>query len=189
MKAAYEGRKGSIGKKRICASYTPDSAPEDALLWKENAEVGQFVRFKDKTIGPFVLAYSVRATPDGARAYFTANNKDSAVFGCTDGRKVAVGGIPGEYKFSPNGLNAAVLCQGTTNPIDETLPFEQVLAGMDKKYVYTIDGKKFGPFSTSFAEYEFWYASTGNDLYYETGGRAASSGQACVRGGPFSFSG
>jgi hypothetical protein len=170
MKAAYEGRKGSSGEKSNCATYRPGSVAEDIRPWTDDVEGGQVVRFKDKTVGPFVLAYSVTATPDGARAYFAANEKDSAVFGCTDGRKVAVGGIPGEYKFSPNGLNAAVLCQGTTNPIDQTLPPEQVAAGMDKKYLYTIDGKKYGPFSTGFGEGygDFWFVSTGNDLYYET---------------------
>jgi len=183
MKAASEGRKGSSGKKRECATYKPGSAPEDMLPSKDDVEGGQVVRFKDKTFGPFVLAYSVSATPDGARAYFTANQKDTAVFGCTDGRKVVVGGIPGEYKFSPNGLNAAVLCQGTTNPLDQTLPPEQVIAGMEKKFIYTIDGKKFGPFKSNFGEGygDFWFASTGNDLYYETEGQLYRNGVVLMK--------
>ncbi len=183
MKAAYEGRKGSSGEKRSCATYSPGSAPENMLPFKDDVEGGQVVRFKDKTLGPFVLAYSVTATPDAARAYFTANDKNSAVFGCTDGRKIAVGGIPEEYKFSPNGLNAAVLCQGTTNPLDQTLPPEQVAASMDKKFLYTIDGKKYGPFATGFGEGygDFWFASTGNDLYYETGGQLYRNGVVLMK--------
>ena len=178
MKAAYAGTKGTPDRRRACASYKPGPAPENMLPWKDDVEGGQVVRFKGMTFGPFVLAYSVTATPDGARAYYTANDKNNAVFGCSDGRKVAVGGIPGEYKFSPNGLNAAVLCQGTTNPLDQSLPPEQVAASMDKKFIYTIDGKKFGPFKTGFGEGygDFWYASTGNDLYYEAEGQLFRNG-------------
>lgn len=171
MKAAYEGRTDSSAKQHDCASYQPGPAPEDALPSTDDAGVGQVVRFKDKIFGPFVLVYSSKATPDGARAYYTVNDKDSAVFGCTDGRKVAVGGLPVDYKFSPNGLNAATLCQGTLNFLDQkklaSLPPQQVAADMDKKYIYTIDGKKFGPFGSSFDESSYWFASTGNDLYYE----------------------
>ena len=171
MKAAYEGRKDSSDKQNKCASYQPGSAPEDALPWQDDGAGGQVVRFKDKTFGPYVLVYSSKATPDGARAYYTANDKDGAVFGCTDGRKIAVGGLPGNYKFSPNGLSAATLCQGTLNFLDQkklaSLPVEQVAADMDKNYLYTIDGKKFGPFKSSFSESNYWFASTGNDLYYE----------------------
>jgi hypothetical protein len=105
------------------------------------------------------------------------------VFGCTDGRKVAVGGMPEEFKFSPNGLNAAVLCTGTLNHLDETLPPEKLIADNEKKFIYTIDGKKYGPFSTGFGEGygEFWFASTGNDLYYETGGQLYRNGVVLMK--------
>ena len=181
MKAAYEGRKGSSDKQRNCASYKPGPAPVDALpSAADNPGGGQVVRFKDKTFGPYLLIYSSRATPDGARAYYTANDKESAVFGCTDGRKLAVGGLPGDYKFSPSGLNAAVLCQGTLNFLDQkklaSLPLQQVAADMEKKFIHTIDGKKFGPFGSSFNESDYWFAATGNDLYYEVGDQLFRNG-------------
>lgn len=185
MDAAYEGRKDSPDKQRDCASYQPGPAPEDALPSAEDTAGGQVIRFKDKTIGPFVLVYSSRATPDGARAYYTANDKDGAVFGCSDGRKVAVGGLPGNYKFSPNGLNAAAFCQGTLNFLDQkkltSLPPQQVAADMEKKYIYTIDGKKFGPFKSSFSESDYWFASTGNDLYFEVDDQLFRNGAVLMK--------
>ena len=185
MKAAYEGRKDSFDKQRDCASYKPGQAPEDALPSRDDVQGGQVVRFKDKTFGPYVLIYSSMATPDGARAYYTANDKESAVFGCTDGRKVAVGGLPGDYKFSPNGLNGATLCQGTLNFLDQkklaSLPLQQVAADMDKRFIYTIDGKKFGPFGGSFSESAYWFASTGNDLYYQVNDQLFRNGVVLMK--------
>jgi hypothetical protein len=185
MNAAYQGRKDSPDKQRDCASYKPGPAPEDALPYADDSAGGQVVRFKDKTFGPYVLVYSSRATPDGTRAYYTANDKDNAVFGCSDGRKVAVGGIPGDYKFSPNGLNAATLCQGTLNFLDQkklaALPPQQVADDMEKKFVYTIDGKKFGPFKGSFSESDYWFASTGNDLYYQIDDQLFRNGALLIK--------
>jgi hypothetical protein len=185
MKTAYEGRKDSSGKQRDCASYKPSPAPADALPSADDTGGRQVVRFKDKTFGPFVLIYSSRATPDGARAYYTANDKDGAVFGCTDGRRVSVGGLPGDYKFSPNGLNAATLCQGTLNFLDQkklaSLPPQQVAADMDKKTLYTIDGRKFGPFGGSFGESDYWFASTGNDLFYQVNDQLFRNGVVLLK--------
>jgi len=54
---------------------------------------------------------------------------------------------------------------------------------MDKKFLYTIDGKKFGPFGSGFGEGygDFWYASTGSDLYYEVGGQLFRNGVVLMK--------
>jgi hypothetical protein len=176
MKVAYEGRKSSSRKRRDCAKYNPGEPPEDARPYSDSTEEGkQIVRFKEKTFGPFVLVFSSQATPDGTLAYYTAADNDKAWFGCSDGRTVSFGGLPIEFKFSPDGKNAAVLCQGKLSLAEKdnlsNLPPEKLAAALkeeEKKYLYTIDGKRFGPFESGFGEGygSFWYASSTNDLYY-----------------------
>jgi hypothetical protein len=52
------------------------------------------------------------------------------------------------------------------------LPPEKMAAAFkeqEKKYVYTIDGRSFGPFESSFGGNSFWYPKSSNDLYYGVG--------------------
>ncbi len=192
MAAAYEGRKEPGPRSTPCAVYKPGAAPGGARV--EPAEVGggQGIKFKDRSFGPYVLLYSTQLTPDGSRAYFTASNDDKAVFGCTDGRVATFGGIPGEYKFSPDGKNAAVLVEGTLS-LDgmkkiTQLPPEKMAEAMkdsDKRFLYTIDGKKYGPFGDSFRPYSFWFAAGTNDLYYRVGDDVYRNGAILFKSGAF----
>lgn len=173
MTVAYGAGKGPCSRRTPCAVYKPGKPPEGARV--EPAEVGggTGIKFSGKSFGPYVLLYSTQVTPDGSRAYFTASNNDKAYFGCTDGRITGFGGIPGEFKLSPDGKKAAILVEGTLSlegmkNLTE-LPPEKMAEAMkdsDKKFLYTIDGQKFGPFGGSFASYSFWYAAGTNDLYY-----------------------
>lgn len=174
MKVAYQGRENTPGKKRDCAVYNPGEPPDNARPVTDSAEGGkQIVRFHGKTFGPYLLVFSARATPDGSAAYFTATDNDKAWFGCSDGRVVSFGGLPTDFKFSPDGKNAAVLCQGKMSMAQmndlSKLPPEKLTAALqeqEKKYLYTIDGKSFGPFDSSFEPYSFWYPASSNDLFY-----------------------
>jgi hypothetical protein len=174
MSAAYEGREDVQGKRHECASYEPGEPPDDARpVTDYGAEGKQVIKFKGKSLGAYVMIFTTQATPDGAAAYYTASDNDKAWFGSSDGRVVSFGGIPGEFKFSPDGKNAAVLVQGKLSLTDmnnlSKLPLEKMAAVMqeqEKKYLYTIDGRSFGPFESSFESYSFWYAKSTNDLYY-----------------------
>jgi hypothetical protein len=182
MDKAYEGQTGKCGKERSCGAYKPASAPEDIQAERADLEdgQGQAVQFKGKTSGPYLLVYSVQTTPDGARAYFTASTKEKSVLGCTDGRKVEFGGLPLDFKFSPDGQRAAALGQGTHNVMDQSqsssIPPEKLAADFDLKFLYTIDGKKFGPLDKDFDENDFWYPASSNDLYFKSGGQLFRNG-------------
>jgi hypothetical protein len=182
MATAYGGRENPPEQKHDCAEYKPGQAPNDDQTTAAQDERGQTVQFKGKTIGPHLMVFSNRVTPDGALAYVTAADNDKAWFECSDGRKVSFGGLPEEFKFSPDGKNATVLVKGSyslneMNNISK-LPPEKMAAAfkeMDKKYLYTIDGKKYGPFD-SFESYSFWYPKTSNDLYFHVGDQVFRNG-------------
>jgi len=181
MEAAYEGEGGSIGVFRDCADYTPDQAqiPPDAIPSTEFDERGgQTVVFKGKTFGPYLSVSDVLATRDGSRAYFMVNDKDRLWLICSDGRKVPIAGSPQTLKLSPDGKNAIVACTGSLSPteIEElaaTDP-EKFNAEMNKNYVYTIDGKKFGPYGMDFKD--FWFSVGNNNFFFLDGNQLYMNG-------------
>jgi len=174
MAAAYGDENDAPGPCRDCAVYKPGDAPETAQFDRESqGEAGETLTFQGKSFGPFALVYSSRVTPDGARGYFTASNKDKAWFGCTDGRKVSFGGIPSEFKFSPDGRNAVVYVEGNQSLDDmqklASIPPDKqaaAFAEIEKRYLYTIDGKKFGPFDKDFSASSVWFPAGTNDFYF-----------------------
>jgi hypothetical protein len=181
MKAAYEGKKEACEKNRDCAQYKPEPAPEDMVVSTDSdGRGGQILQFRGKTFGPHLIIFTSQVTPDGARAYYTASDKDRAWFADTDGRKTSFGGIPEDFKFSPNGKNAAAVCTGTLTMAEmenaASIPPEKLNANDDTKFLYTIDGKKFGPFNKDFSSGSFWYPANSNDLYYEIGGQLYMNG-------------
>jgi len=187
MEAAYGDREIPSGNRRDCAAYSPGPAPEGAEPELAEAEGGQTLKFKGKTLGPRMMFFSHTVTPDGALVYATAADNDKAWFESSDGRKASFGGTPGEFKFSPNGRNAAVLVQGSFSMNDMNnlakLPPEKMaeaLKNMDKMYLVTIDGKKYGPFD-SFGSHSFWYAKTSNDLYFRAGDQVFRNGSPMMK--------
>jgi hypothetical protein len=191
MAAAYADRKNPSQRKRDCAAYTPGPAPAGAQPTSAEAKAGKTLQFKGATLGPHAMIFSNRVTPDGALAYITAADNDKAWFECSDGRKVSFGGLPADFKFSPDGKNAAVLVQGrfSMNEMNNfaKLPPEKLADAykeMDKKYLYTIDGKKFGPFD-SFEPYSFWFLKTSNDLYFRVEDQVFRNGAPMIKAESF----
>jgi hypothetical protein len=181
MQAAYEGEDVSTGIFRDCADYTPyqGQLPPDATPSTEFDESGsQRVVFKGKTFGPYLSVLSVLATPDGSRVYFTANEKDKLWIICSDGRRVPIAGSPRDLKLSPDGKNAVVACSGSLSPAEEeklaAADPEKFNAEMNKTYVYTIDGKKFGPYGMDFKD--FWFSVGNNNFFYLDGNQLYMNG-------------
>jgi hypothetical protein len=172
LRAAYEGRENTQGKRHECAAYDPGEPPDSARPVMDSAAGSkQVIQFRGKTFGPYLMIIAAQGTPDGATAYYTASDNDKAWFGCSDGRVVSFGGIPAEIKFSPDGKNGAVMVEGKLTLAEMNnlakLPPEKLAAAMndqEKKFLYTIDGRSFGPFGSSFQA--FWYAKSSNDLFY-----------------------
>ncbi|MCX6566635.1 MAG: hypothetical protein NTW38_09500 [Candidatus Aminicenantes bacterium] len=187
MAAAYAGGKMSSENKRDCAAYTPDPVPDDTQPNITEEESGMTLQFKGVSLGPHFLILLNSLTPDGARAYITAMDNDKSWLECSDGRKVSFGGTPGDLKVSPDGKNAAVLVTGSysMNAMNDLgkLPPDKMAAAfkeMDKKYLYTIDGKKFGPFD-SFDSSSFWFPKMTNDLYFRVGDQVFRNGAPMMK--------
>jgi hypothetical protein len=181
MEAAYESEDISPGVFRDCADYTPDQAqiPPDAIPFSEADENGnQMVMFKGKTFGPYLFVSDVLATRDGSRAYFMANDKDRLWLICSDGRKVPIAGSPGALRLSPDGKNAIVASTGSLSPSElEKLAAEdpeKYDAEMNKAYVYTIDGKKFGPYGMDFKD--CWFSVGNNNFFFLDGNQLYMNG-------------
>jgi len=180
MAAAYPSQDESAGIFRNCADYTPDQGliPPDAMPSTEGDENSQTIVFKGKTFGPYLSVFAVMATPDGSRAYFAVNEKDKVWLICSDGRKVFIASAPDTIKISPDGKNAAVACTGSLSPSEmvkliATQP-EKYNAEMNKKYVYTIDGKKFGPYGMDFKD--FWFSVGNNNFFFLDGNQLYMNG-------------
>ena len=191
LRAAYEGRENTQGKQHECAVYDPGEPPDAARPVMDSAPGNkQIVRFKEKTFGPYLMIIGAQGTPDGATAYYTASDNDKAWFGCSDGRVVSFGGIPTEIKFSPDGKNGAVMVEGKLTLAQMNnlakLPPEKLAAAMsdqEKKFLYTIDGRSFGPFGSSFQA--FWYAKSSNDFFYRVGDDVFRNGVLWFKSGTF----
>lgn len=188
MAAAHAGRDDSGGAGRDCAVYLPDVPAIEPEIGDDAR--GQTLRFKGATIGPHAVITSRKVTPDGALVYVTAADADRFWLESSDGRKVSFGGTPGDIQISPDGRNAAVEVQGSLAMSQmeglSKLPPEKLAAAMqdmEKKTIYTIDGKKFGPFGDELDG--FWYARTSNDLYYRVKGQLHRNGAPVAGAGSF----
>jgi hypothetical protein len=185
MEAAYEKEDISTGIYRDCADYTPDQGqiPPEAIPATESDESGgQMVMFKRKTFGPYLSVLDVVGAPDGSRVYFTVIDNDKLWLICSDGRKVPIAGSPENLKLSPDGKTAIIACTGSLSPseIDElaaTQP-EKFNTEMNKKYVYTIDGKKFGPFGLDFRD--LWFSIGNNNFFFLDGNQLYMNGNPTI---------
>lgn len=189
MTAAYADGEIPSGNEHDCAAYTLDPSPDDVQPTFAEGPGGMTLQFKGVSLGPHSIILINIVTPDGALAYIAASDDDKAWFECSDGRKISFGGIPGDVKVSPDGRNAAVLVTGSysMNEMNDfaKLPPEKMAAAfkeMDKNYLYTIDGKKFGPFE-SFDSSSFWFPKTINDLYFRVRDQVFRNGAPLMKAG------
>jgi hypothetical protein len=190
MAAAYDSEDMAAGIYRDCADYTPDQAgtPPDATPYINDADGSHTVDFNGKSYGPYLSVLEVKGTADGSRAYFTVNDKNRLWFICSDGRKVPIAGSPETFKLSPDGKNAIVACASLLSPADaEKLAAsdsDKFSAELNKKYVYTIDGGKFGPFGEDFKE--FWFPAGSNSFFFLVGDQLYMNGTPTLKVEPFS---
>jgi hypothetical protein len=181
MAAAYPSQDESAGIVRDCADYTPDQGAifRDAICMTQTEENGSMdVVFKGKTFGPYNSVIEMTCTADGSKTYFTVTAKDKVWLICTDGRKVPIAGSPDTIKISPDGKNAVVACASSLSPSEA-----EELSGSDpakfnsemkKKTIYTIDGKKFGPYATDFKD--VWFSVGNNNLFFLDGNQLYMNG-------------
>lgn len=183
MKIAEEAKCDKPLKGNGCAVYSP--APEavdmESIVGADESG-GQIIKFGGKVFGPFTMILNVKITADKSRLYYIAMEKEKTWFACTDGRKVQVGGMPEDFKISPDGRNALLKMTGTLG-MDEMQKLAQqspekvaaAMKDMDKKFLYAIDGRKFGPFENVG---EYWFPATSNAFYYEVGDKVFCDGVA-----------
>jgi hypothetical protein len=180
MAVAYVGRANPPERRRDCAAYSPAPAPAGSGPDVSEDKSGQTLRFKGSALGPHMMIAGHKMTADGTLAYVTAVDNDKAWFESSDGRKVSFGGTPVEITVSPDGKSAAVRVEGRFSMKEMSgfskLPpekFAEAAKDLQKKYVYRIDGKVFGPFETIDA---MWFPKTSNDLYVRADGKLFRNG-------------
>lgn len=169
MDAGYEGQEQGPGIYRDCAAYSPEQEQPsaDAVPTISEDSGGQTVVFKGKTYGPYAGVFEVKGTPDGSRAFFAVADKDRMWFVCSDGRKVEIG-EPRGIMFGPDGKSALAVCMGS------------VPAGAENGlFVYTIDGKKFGPFGEDF--HECWFPAGNNSFFFLVGDQLYTNGTPTLK--------
>jgi len=183
MKAAEEGRCDKPLRERESAMYEPAAGALDMdSIVGANDAGGQVIRFNGKVYGPYAMILNLKITADKSRLYYVAAENDKTWFACSDGRKVQIGGMPEDFKFSPDGRNALIKTSGVLSLAEmqklvAAQDPEKTAAAMkdaDKKFLYAIDGRKFGPFGDNLSE--FWFPKNVNIFYYEAGGRVYRDG-------------
>jgi hypothetical protein len=168
-----------------CAIFHPDPPEtEEARIEGPDSAGVVALRFNGRSYGSYSSIEQIEVVPDKSRAYFLAVDKAGQTwFDCTDGRKVAVAGSPQDLHFSPDGRNAILLTAGTRSLAEiekmGQLPPDKMAMAMkdaEKKFLYAIDGRKFGPFGEDLKE--AWFPVSSNAFYFQTGDKVHRDGTA-----------
>jgi len=151
-----------------CAAYMPNDEDIDASTYVSLNDMGQTViKFQNKTYGPYLQIADFKLTSNKAKFYAAIQNQEGSSLICSDGRKVAVKGMPGSVVMNEDGSNALVVGLGS-------LSLQDMMSGninaddLANYFVYTIDGQKFGPYKDGFNSDAVWFQGK-NWFFYMDG--------------------
>jgi len=187
------GRKGPFDKMsadmlRKSAAVETRKPYYEAEFSNEGVEVNpdpndatkQYIEWNGKKVGPFQQVMGLYITPDKARLYAFATKAGKLRFIASDGRDVAAEGMPGGVITSPDGTKAVGKCVGHITPIEGMqLDMSKIdFSSMDDVTLYSIDGRKFGPFTKSADFGDMWFMADSNDWLFTVGHAAYFNGTA-----------
>jgi len=185
------GRKGPFDKMtaemlREAAAPEPRAPYYEAEFSNEGVEIvpdpgdrtRQYIEWNGKRMGPFQQVLNVSVTPDKARLYAFAVKAGKLRFVASDGRDVPAEGMPSEVIISPDGTKAVGQCTGHFTPIGgvQIDPSKIDFTTIDDITLFTIDGRKFGPFGKSADFNEMWFLADSNDWIFTVGHTAYLNG-------------
>lgn len=167
-----------------------ESAPPyyDAEFSTEGVEVvpdpndpaKQYIEWNGKRLGPFQQMLGVYVTPDKSKLYAFVTKAGKLRFIASDGRDIAAEGMPVGVIVSPDGTKAVGQCTGHITPVEGMqLDFSKIdMNTMDDVTLFTIDGRKFGPFGKNADFGEMWFVAGSNDWVFTVGHTVYFNGTA-----------
>jgi len=140
----------------------------------------QYIEWNGKRIGPFQHVLGVYVTPDKAKLYAFGVKAGKLHFVDSDGRDVVADGMPNGIIISPDGTKAVGQCTGHFTPVDgaQIDPSKIDFSTIDDVTLFTIDGRKFGPFGKSADFGEMWFLAGSNDWVFTLGNTVYFNGAA-----------
>ena len=145
-----------------------------------NDATKQYLEWSGKRLGPFQQVLAVYVTPDKARLYAFAVKAGKLRFIASDGRDVPAEGMPGGVIIGPDGTKAVGQCVGHITPVEGMqLDFAKIdMNTMDDVTLFTIDGRKFGPFGKAADYGDMWFLADSSDWIFTVGHTAYYNGTA-----------
>lgn len=179
------GRKGPFDKmtETLLRNGTPAGEPHKFYYEPEMSMEGiqevtdpgdrsrQFLEYKGKRVGPFQEALLASVSSDLSRIFALGVRDKKLRFASSDGRDVPAGGQPGTLTFSPDGTKAVVKCLGSLTMYAgiQIKPEDMSPNMFDDTTLYTLDGKKYGPFSKKDDFGEVWFLAGSTDWLFTVG--------------------
>jgi len=145
-----------------------------------NDPAKQYLEWNGKRLGPFQQILAAYVTPDKGKLYAFAVKAGKLRFLASDGRDVAAEGMPVGVIISPDGTKAVGHCTGHFTPVEgmQLDPSKIDFSTIDDVTLFTIDGRKFGPFGKSADFGEMWFMAGSNDWVFTVGHTAYYNGTA-----------
>jgi hypothetical protein len=137
-----------------------------------------FIRFGGKRVGPFQQTLSAGIAPDKSRAFIAGIRDKVLHFASTDGRDVAAVGMPQQIAISRDGGKAVLVCLGNLTMYEgiDLKPESLDMTQFENISLFTLDGKKFGPFKKSDDFGEAWALAESPDWLFTVGKTAYFNG-------------
>lgn len=173
-------RKGAAVE-RAKPYYDPEFSIEGVEIGPDpNDQSKQYIEWSGKKLGPFQQIMGLYVTPDKAKLYAFCVKAGKLRFVAADGRDVAAEGMPVGAIISPDGTKAIGRCSGHLTPVEGMqIDFSKIdMNTMDDVTLFTIDGRKFGPFGKSADFGDLWFMAGSNDWIFTVGHTAYYNGTA-----------
>lgn len=130
-----------------------------------------FLEYKGQKVGPFQQFFQASLSPDQGRIFVLGARDKKLRFASSDGRDVPAGGQPERLAFSPDGTKAVVKCMGNLTLVEglEIKPENIDISMFEDVTLYTLDGKKYGPFKKKDDFGDVWFLADSNDWLFTVG--------------------
>jgi len=172
-------RKGTPAGEPRKFYYEPEMSMDGIQEVTDRADRSKhFLEFKGKRVGPFQQFLLASVLPDKSRIIALGVRDKKLRFASSDGRDVPAGGQPEALIFSPDGTKAVVKCMGAITMYEglQIKPEDMSPTMFDDTTLYTLDGKKYGPFGKKDNFGEVWFLADSSDWLFTVGPTAYFNG-------------
>jgi len=156
MAAAYKGRKDSGGASRDCALYKPPARSPEARAFenKEPGPAGESPHFPGPDLRPLSeWSFQPASGPTGLSAITRPRTRTRPGSAAATAARFPSAAFPANSSSARTGKSAAVYVEGSMDMTEmeglAKLPPDKQMEAfktMDQRFLYTLDGAKYGPF-------------------------------------------